>query len=62
MVLIKEEWLVPIGCICLAAAILADRFLIVEAPVLDFIIGVLTGMSVVLNLVGLYKAGRKSKS
>ena len=62
MVLIKEEWLIPIGCICLAAAILAERFLIVEAPVLDFIIGVLTGMSVVLNLVGLYRTGRWSKS
>ncbi|RDE17229.1 MAG: hypothetical protein C4K48_00425 [Candidatus Thorarchaeota archaeon] len=62
MVLVKEEWLMPIGCICLAAAILADRFLLVEAPVLDFIIGILTGVSVVLNLVGLYKTGRKSKS
>ncbi len=59
MVLLKDEWLIPTGCICLAAAILADRFLIVDAPVLDFIIGVLTGMSVVLNLVGLYRTRRK---
>ena len=59
MVLIKGEWLLPIGCICLAAAILADRFLVVEAPLLDFIVGVLTGMSVVLNLVGLYRTRRK---
>jgi hypothetical protein len=62
MVLLKEEWLMPIGCICLAAAILAERFLMVDAPVLDFTIGVLSGMSVVLNLVGLYRTGRNSKS
>jgi hypothetical protein len=60
MVLIKDEWLVPIGSICLAIAILAERFLLVDIPLLDFIIGALTGMSVVLNLVGLYKMSKRS--
>jgi len=58
--LIKDEWLIPIGGICLAVAILADRFLMVDIPILDFIIGILTGMSIVLNLVGLYKTSRRS--
>jgi hypothetical protein len=55
MVLIKDEWLIPIGSMCLAFAILADRFLLVDMPILDFTIGGLTGMSLVLNLVGLYR-------
>ncbi len=59
MALIRDEWLIPIGSLCLAAAILADRFIPLEAAILDFIIGVLTGISMVLSLVGLYKM-RKS--
>jgi hypothetical protein len=60
MALIRDEWLIPIGGICLAIAILAERFLVVELPILDFIIGLLTGVALILNLVGLYKVGRKS--
>ncbi len=60
MALIKDNWLIPSGGICLAIAILSDRFLMVDVPVLDFIIGVFTGMSVVLNLVGLYRMRSKS--
>ncbi|MGY5860506.1 MAG: hypothetical protein RTU63_14135 [Candidatus Thorarchaeota archaeon] len=61
MALIKNEWLVPIGGICLAIALLADRFLVtaVDVPLLDFLVGVLTGLSITLNLVGLVKMGRK---
>ncbi len=55
MVLLKDEWLVPLGSICLAIAILADRFLPLENSLLDFVIGVLTGMALALNLVGLAK-------
>lgn len=62
MALIKNEWLIPLGGICLAIAILADRFLLIEEPILDFVIGVLTGMSMILNLVGLVKMGRKAAS
>ncbi|MGY5878958.1 MAG: hypothetical protein RTV31_01850 [Candidatus Thorarchaeota archaeon] len=62
MALIKNEWLIPLGGICLAIAILADRFLLIDEPILDFIIGVLTGMSMMLNLVGLVKMGRKAAS
>ena len=53
--LLKNEWLIPVGSICLVAAILADRFLLIESSVLDFIIGILTGMSLVLNLIGLVR-------
>jgi hypothetical protein len=60
MAIMKDEWLIPIGVICLALALLADRFLMVEIPLLDFIIGILTGISIVLNLVGLYRTGRRS--
>jgi hypothetical protein len=55
MAVIKDEWLIPIGCICLAASILLDRFVTGDG-IVDFLIGVLTGISIVLNLVGLYKS------
>ena len=55
MVLLKNEWLIPVGCICLAISILLDRFVVGDG-VLDFIIGILTGLSIVLNLVGLYRS------
>jgi hypothetical protein len=53
--IIKDDWLIPVGSICLAAAILSDRFIPVEAAILDFVIGVLTGLALILNLVGLYR-------
>lgn len=62
MVLIKDEWLLPLGGIFLAIAILVERFLLVDVPILDFLIGVFTGMSLVLNLVGLIKINRKAAS
>ena len=46
MAIIKEEWLIPIGCICLAASILLDRFVPGDG-IVDFLIGVLTGISIV---------------
>lgn len=55
MAILKDEWLIPIGCICLAASILLDRFVVGDGMV-DFLIGVLTGISIVTNLVGLYKS------
>jgi len=55
MVLLRDEWLIPIGSMCLAIAILADRFLTIESSILDFIIGMLTGISIVLNLIGLVR-------
>lgn len=58
MVLLKDEWLIPIGSICLAIAILVDRFLIIENSAIDFIIGVLTGVALILNLVGLARMRR----
>ena len=55
MALIKGEWLLPLGGICLAIAILADRFLLIDIPSLDFVVGMFTGLALVLNLVGLVK-------
>ena len=62
MALIKDEWLLPLGGIFLAIAILADRFLMIDVPLLDFVVGVCTGLALVLNLVGLAKTGRKLSS
>ena len=55
MAILKNEWLIPIGCICLAASILLDRFIVGDG-IIDFVIGILTGLSIALNLVGLYKS------
>lgn len=58
MALMKNEWLIPLGSICLAVALLMDRFLVGEG-ILDFLIGLLIGVSVVLNLMGLYRSRNK---
>ena len=58
MALLKEKYLLPIGVICLAIALLIDRFLPVDS-VTSFIVGMLSGMSVVLNMAGIYKAGKR---
>jgi uncharacterized membrane protein YjjP (DUF1212 family) len=61
MALMKNEWLIPVGVLCLAAAILSDRFLLmIGGTVLDFVVGILAGVSIVLNFAGLYRM-RKSK-
>ena len=62
MALIKDEWLLPLGGIFLAIAILADRFLMIDVPLLDFVVGIFTGLALVLNLVGLAKTSRKLSS
>ncbi|MGY5872346.1 MAG: hypothetical protein RTV72_08885 [Candidatus Thorarchaeota archaeon] len=62
MALIKNEWLLPLGGICLAIALLTDRFLMIDVPIVDFVVGIFTGISMALNLVGLVKMGRKASS
>ena len=62
MALIKDEWLIPLGGICLAIALLTDRFLMIEIPIVDFLVGVFTGLSVVLNLFGLVRMRRNANS
>ncbi len=52
--ILKDEWLIPIGAICLAIALVIDRFL-PETDVLSFLMGILIGLSITLNLVGLYR-------
>ncbi|RDE14785.1 MAG: hypothetical protein C4K47_03640 [Candidatus Thorarchaeota archaeon] len=54
VVLLKDRWLAPVGCTCLSIAVLMDRFVIGDG-IIDFLIGVLIGMSIVLNLVALYR-------
>ncbi|MFW9847286.1 MAG: hypothetical protein ACFFD6_11085 [Candidatus Thorarchaeota archaeon] len=53
--IMKNEWLIPLGCICLAIALLIDRFL-PENEFLSFLIGILIGLSITLNLIGLYRS------
>jgi len=57
VVLLGNKWLMPVGCTCLAIAILADRFITGNGFV-DFAVGVLAGMSIVLNIVALYRSRR----
>lgn len=54
MAILTDDLLIPVGGICLAAAILMDRFVGSGASV-DFLVGLLTGLSIVLNLLGLYR-------
>lgn len=54
MGILRDDLLIPVGGICLAAAILMDRFIGPGASV-DFLVGLLTGLAIVLNLVGLYR-------
>lgn len=58
MGLIKDDWLIPLGGLSLATALLMDRFLVGNG-ILDFVIGVLIGVSMVLNLMGLYRSRRQ---
>ncbi|MFX0055384.1 MAG: hypothetical protein ACFFAX_09870 [Promethearchaeota archaeon] len=53
--IVKNEWLIPLGGICLAVALLIDRFL-PENEILSFVMGILIGLSITLNLVGLYRS------
>ncbi len=57
MALLKDKYLIPIGVLCVAFALLIDRFLPVDS-VTSFIVGILIGLSITLNVVGLYKARR----
>jgi len=57
--ILKEKYLLPLGVLCLAFALLIDRFLPVDT-LSSFLVGVLSGMAVVLNIAGLYKAGKRT--
>ncbi|MHA2192965.1 MAG: hypothetical protein ACXAAR_06010 [Candidatus Thorarchaeota archaeon] len=53
--IMKNEWLIPLGGICLAVALVIDHFL-PENDILSFLMGILIGLSITLNLVGLYRS------
>jgi hypothetical protein len=53
--ILKNEWLIPLGGICLAVALVIDHFL-PENDILSFVMGILIGLSITLNLVGLYRS------
>ena len=54
MGILRDDLLIPVGGICLAAALLIDRF-VGPGAIVDFVVGLLTGLSIVLNLIGLYR-------
>ncbi|MFW9967272.1 MAG: hypothetical protein ACFFEA_08980 [Candidatus Thorarchaeota archaeon] len=53
--ILKNEWLIPLGGLCLAIALTIDHFL-PENEALSFLMGILIGLSITLNLVGLYRS------
>ncbi|UCE09034.1 MAG: hypothetical protein JSW61_08555 [Candidatus Thorarchaeota archaeon] len=55
MAILKDEWLIPVGGICLAIALLVDRFVPGDG-VLDLVLGILIGLAIALNLAGLHKS------
>jgi len=59
MAILRDDLLIPIGGLCLAAAILIDRF-IGPGVLIDFLVGVFTGLAIILNLVGLYRNRNQS--
>jgi hypothetical protein len=46
----KNKFMLPLGMLCLASYILLARYTNTE----DFILGLLLGLSIALNLVGVY--------
>ena len=59
MAILRDDLLIPVGGICLAAALLIDRF-IGSGSLVDFLVGILIGLSIILNLLGLYRRGKNS--
>jgi len=53
--ILKNEWLIPLGALCLAITLTIDHFL-PENEALSFLMGILIGLSITLNLVGLYRS------
>lgn len=53
--IVKDSWLIPLGVICLAVALVIDHFL-PEDNILSFLMGILIGLSITLNLVGLHRS------
>jgi hypothetical protein len=51
----KNGALIPFGGICLSAALLIDRFA-GTGTLVDFFVGLFTGLAIILNLVGLYRS------
>jgi len=61
LAILRDDMLIPVGGICLAAALLVDRF-VGSGNLVDFLVGVLIGLSIMLNLVGLYRRGKNSSN
>ncbi len=59
LAILRDDLLIPIGGLCLAAAILMDRF-IGPGALVDFLVGVFTGLAIVLNLLGLYRSRKQT--
>ncbi len=53
-----KKYLLPLGMICLSVAILADYFLSADST-LSFSLGILYGLSIPLNIAGIYRTMKK---
>jgi type III secretory pathway component EscV len=58
MAILKRKYFLPLGMLCLALSVIFDHFL-PPAVVVDFLVGVFAGMSVVLNMAGIYVESRR---
>ena len=61
MAVLRKDLMLPIGMISLALALLIDRFL-PHDTLFDFIVGVLVGMSIVLNMAGIHYISKYIKT
>jgi len=59
MATLRSDLLIQIGGICLAVALLIDRF-IGAGLLVDFFVGLLVGLSIALNLLGLYRTRKNA--
>jgi hypothetical protein len=57
---LKQALAMPIGMILLAIAIIMGKFL-PHNNIFDFVVGILTGLSIVLNLYYIFIISQKSK-
>ncbi|MFW9931202.1 MAG: hypothetical protein ACFFDR_00910 [Candidatus Thorarchaeota archaeon] len=58
MIIRNPKYFLPLGLLFVAISILVSHFFPPD-PITDFLVGVFAGMSVVLNLAGIYFESRK---
>lgn len=58
MAILKRKYFLPLGMMCLALSVILDHFF-PPYVVVDFLVGVFAGVSVVLNMAGIYVESRR---